>query len=484
MSRIYRLLIPIALILLIALYIDLPKSPGIHFIGINRDFSTHLGLDLVGGVQALLEADVSPNTPIGANQMDVAKTIVENRVNALGVSEPIVQQAGSRRIVVELPGETDPEKALAVIKETGLLEFIDMSSLTGEQANALVGTKINTDWMLGVNQPSSSQTTNAITPGAPAQTTEISITPSATTTSTIPSTSPIQSGPTFHTVMTGTNLKNVRSSINSIGEPIVSFELNSEGTQIFGDFTKNHVGQILGIALDKEVISTPSINTAITQGSGQITGRFTKEEADKLAVQLQSGSLPIPLKVITSETVGPTLGQDSLNKSMTAGFIAMSVVVLFMALYYRLPGLVADLALLCYALITFALFRLIPVTLTLPGIAGFVLSVGVAVDANVLIFERIKEELRSGKALKLAIDLGWKNAWPSIRDSNFSTLITCGILYWFGNTFGASIVKGFSLTLAVGVMVSMFTAIVVTRTFLHLILDNINFTQHSRWFGV
>ncbi len=160
------------------------------------------------------------------------------------------------------------------------------------------------------------------------------------------------------------------------------------------------------------------------------------------------------------------------------------MVVLFMALYYRLPGIVADLALLCYALITYALFRLIPVTLTLPGIAGFVLSVGVAVDANVLIFERIKEELHAGRSLRQAIDLGWNRAWPSIRDLNFSTLITCLILFWFGNTFGASIVKGFSLTLAIGVMVSMFTAIVVTRTFLHLVLDNINFTQHARWFGV
>jgi preprotein translocase subunit SecD len=188
--------------------------------------------------------------------------------------------------------------------------------------------------------------------------------------------------------------------------------------------------------------------------------------------------------VVTSETVGPTLGQDSLRKSLIAGLIGMSVVILFMALYYRLPGIVADLALLCYALITYALFRLIPVTLTLPGIAGFVLSVGVAVDANVLIFERIKEELHSGRSLRQAIDLGWNRAWPSIRDSNFSTLITCGILFWFGNTFGASIVKGFSLTLAVGVMVSMFTAIVVTRTFLHLVLDNINFTQHARWFAV
>jgi preprotein translocase subunit SecD len=284
--------------------------------------------------------------------------------------------------------------------------------------------------------------------------------------------------------MTGADLTNVAAQANQAGGFVVAFELNAEGAQIFKDFTSTHIGKTLGIALDKEVISTPSINTAITQGQGVIEGKFTNDEANALALQLKYGSLPIPLKVITSSTIGPTLGEDSLLKSERAGLIAMSVVVLFMAFYYRLPGIVADLALVCYALITYALFRLIPVTLTLPGIAGFVLSVGVAVDANVLIFERIKEELRSGRSLRLAIDLGWKNAWPSIRDSNFSTLITCGILFWFGNTFGASIVKGFSLTLALGVLVSMFTAIVVTRTFLHLILDNINFTRHARWFGV
>jgi preprotein translocase subunit SecD len=284
--------------------------------------------------------------------------------------------------------------------------------------------------------------------------------------------------------MTGSDLTNVGVQTNTGGGYVVGFELNADGAQIFKDFTSSHVGQILGIVLDKEVISAPSINTAITQGKGVIEGKFTSDEANNLAVQLKYGSLPIPLKVVTSSTVGPTLGQDSLTKSEIAGLIGMIVVIFFMALYYRLPGVVADLALLCYALITYALFRLIPVTLTLPGIAGFVLSVGVAVDANVLIFERIKEELRSGRSLRLAIDLGWKNAWPSIRDSNFSTLITCAILFWFGNTFGASIVKGFSLTLALGVLVSMFTAIVVTRTFLHLILDNIDFTRHSRWFGV
>jgi len=277
------------------------------------------------------------------------------------------------------------------------------------------------------------------------------------------------------------------------GGYVVAFELNAEGTQIFKDFTSNHVGQILGIALDKEVISIPSINSPITTGKGVIEGNFTADAANNLAQLLRYGSLPIPLKVITSTTVGPTLGQDSLQRSLIAGAIGMSVIVLFMLIYYRLPGFVADLALISYALLSYAIFRFgipdtslhfNPVTLTLPGIAGFVLSVGMAVDANVLIFERIKEELRTGRSLQLAIDLGWKHAWPSIRDSNLSTLLTCLIIFIFGSAYGASIVKGFALTLGIGVLVSMFTAIVVTRTYLHIVLDRINFTQHVRWFGI
>ena len=484
MSRTYRLLILIAVILLVAVYVDLPGSPGIHFAGINRDFTTRLGLDLVGGVQALLEADVPSTQTIDPNDMSVAVQIVDNRVNALGVSEAVVQPAGQRRIVVELPGETDPETALATIKQTGLLEFVDMSGISDQVAASLVHTKINTDWAPGGNIPSPTITLEPTATVTPTITSGVPITPTVEPTSTAPPTLPVNIGPTFHTVMTGAELKNVGVETTQGGGYVVGFELSPEGTQIFKDFTSTHVGQILGIILDKEVISIPSINTAITGGQGVIEGRFTSDEANTLAVQLKYGSLPIPLKVVTSSTVGPTLGQDSLRKSLTAGLIGMSVVILFMALYYRLPGVVADLALLCYALFTYALFRVIPVTLTLPGIAGFVLSVGVAVDANVLIFERIKEELHAGRALRQAIDLGWNRAWPSIRDSNFSTLITCGILFWFGNTFGASIVKGFSLTLAIGVMVSMFTAIVVSRTFLHLVLDNINFTRHSRWFGV
>jgi preprotein translocase subunit SecD len=465
----YRMLIFILVIVAIAVWMVLPNNPGIHIGSINRQIQTRLGLDLVGGVQALLEADVPASQPVSAQDMQTARQIVENRVNGLGVSEAVVQQAGERRIVVELPGETDPQKALDTIKQTGVLEFVAMDNSPVPE-----GTVIKTDFASsGEAQPTPGPTETLPTPSPTESGTTQPVSPTTSTQETV-----------YHTVMTGSDLKTVQVTTTTTGQYEVSFTLTDQGSKIFGDYTSAHVGEFLGIVLDKQVISVPRINSAITQGSGVITGNFTLESANALAIQLRYGSLPIPLKVVESSTVGPTLGQDSLRKSLIAGIIGLSVVILFMALYYRLPGILADLALMVYALITFALFRFIPVTLTLPGIAGFVLSIGVAVDANVLIFERLKEELRSGRTLRQAIDLGWNRAWPSIRDSNFSTLITCSILFWFGSTYGASIVKGFALTLAVGVLVSMFTAIIVTRSFLHLVLDNIEFVKHVRWFGV
>lgn len=232
------------------------------------------------------------------------------------------------------------------------------------------------------------------------------------------------------------------------------------------------------------MVSTPRIESAITEGEGSITGDYTVESANELATVLRFGSLPVPLEVAQSTLIGPSLGQDSLNKSITAGILAFIAIALLMILYYRFPGLIAVLALIIYIAISFAIFKLIPVTLTLPGIAGFVLSIGMAVDANVLIFERLKEELRGGRMLNQAIELGWKRAWLSIRDSNVSTLITCVILFWYGRQFGASIVQGFALTLSLGVLVSMFTAVVVTRSFLHLSLDRTKFSDHPKWFGL
>lgn len=497
------LLVIIIVLILLAIWVDFPNSPGIHIntsnLTVNRSFGTHYGLDLVGGVQALLEADLPQNTPVDAGAMSSARAIVEGRVNGLGVTEAVVQQVGDRRILVEIPGETDPEKALSTIRQTGLLEFVDFTALTPGEAASLENQTIGTDFGNATGQGTTPTGAITATPAIPStQTTGPGTTPTSaltptstitssktvTSTQTTASKTPGQSLPVFHTVMTGADLKSVSVTTDATGQYQVAFELSTSGAQIFKDFTSKNVGKILAIILDKKVISVPSINSPITDGKGVITGNFNADTANALAVQLRYGSLPIPLKVVSSQTVGPTLGQISLQKSLMAGLIGLSVVGIFMGLYYRLPGVLADLALIVYALITLALFKLIPVTLTLPGIAGYVLSVGMAVDANILIFERLKEELRSGRTLRQAIDLGWGRAWPSIRDSNFSTLITSFILFWFGNTFGASIVKGFSLTLAIGVLISMFTAIIVTRTFLHLVLDNIQFGEHHAWFGI
>jgi preprotein translocase subunit SecD len=453
-SRQVRVLIFIVLIVLVALWVDMPNNPGINFAGINRQIDTRLGLDLVGGVQALLEADLPAEQNIDADAMNTAVQIVENRVNGLGVTEAVVQKAGDRRIVVEIPGQTDPEQALAVLRQTGLLEFVDMSSLSPLEAQALEGSTIKTDF---------------------------SVQQSSATTETITST---QTSPVFHTVMTGAGLKEVAVTTTQTGEYQVSFELKGDDIRTFADFTRQNVGNVLAIVLDKQVISAPTINDAITDGQGVITGQFDANSANALAIQLRYGSLPIPLKIVESRTVGPTLGQDSLQKSLLAGAIGFTIVILFMLLYYRVPGALADVSILIYAVLALALFRLIPVTLTLPGIAGFLLSTGSALDANILIFERMKEELRGGRPIRNALDTGWQRAWPSIRDSNIATLITCGILFWFGSTFGATIVKGFSLTLALGVVVSLFIAIIVTRTLLTLVLELFKPTNLSKWFGI
>jgi len=440
-----RRLIYILPIVIVALLIAIPTEP-IEVAG--RTISMHLGLDLVGGVQALLEADVAEGVEISSESMSTARTIIDNRANGLlGVGEALVQQAGPRRIIVELPGETAPEKALAVLGEMGQLEFVDMGVIESQDVRALEGMSIITDY-----------------PAVPDD---------------IP-----EGASVYQTIMTGSALKAVGSRRDEFGEYAIAFELDGDGTKIFRDYTAQNVGSFLAIVLDKEVISVPRVQSSIPDGQGVITGDFDAESAQELAVQLRYGSLPIPLKVVESRTIGPSLGEDSLRQSFIAGLIGFGLVVIFMIGYYRLPGLIADLALVVYIAITFALFKIIPVTLSLPGIAGFILSIGVAVDANILIFERMKEELRAGRRMERAIEMGWDRAWPSIRDSNISTLITCGVLFWFGSAFGATVVKGFSVTLALGVGVSLFTAIVVTRVFMHVIMDNVRLADHHFWFGV
>jgi preprotein translocase subunit SecD len=284
--------------------------------------------------------------------------------------------------------------------------------------------------------------------------------------------------------MTGGELRSVNVGLNQAGQPAVDFVLSPEGTSIFAQHTAANIGKILTITLDKRVISAPGIESAIPDGQGQISGAFTPESANSLAVQLRYGSLPVPLKVVETRIIGPTLGEDSLQKSLTAGLIGMIIVILFMVIYYRLPGVVAALAILFYGAIAFAIFKYFHFTLTLAGIAGFMLSTGAALDANILIFERMKEELRNGRNLIQAVDQGWSRAWSSIRDSNLAAIITSLILYWFGSTFGATIVKGFSLTLAIGVAISLFTAIYVTRTLLTLAIRHFKPQNLETWFGI
>lgn len=453
-----RTLIFIVIIAAAAGWLALPDHPGIHIGNINRDIKTYLGLDLVGGTQTLLEADLPDNEDIDPEAMRTARNIVENRVNALGVTEALVQLAGDRRIVVELPGVKDPEEAVATIKGTALMEWVDMGSTP-----LPVGTEIKTDYAQSSTGTSSQVTPEAGTP----------ITGTTAAEETI-----------WHTVMTGKELSQVGVTADQLGQPSVAFELTSEGSEIFAEYTRNNIGMFLAIVLDKVIISAPRVSSAILEGSGVIEGNFTIEEANNLAVQLRYGALPIPMRVIETRTIGPTLGQDSLQKSLIAGAIGLGIVMLFMALYYRVPGLIANVSILIYGLLTLALFRTIPVTLTLAGIAGLMLSTGSALDANILIFERLKEELRARKSLKSAVELGWKRAWPSIRDSNIATLITCAILFWFGSAFGATIVKGFAVTLFIGVGVSLFTAIVVTRSFLSAIFNLTQPEDYGKWFGL
>jgi preprotein translocase subunit SecD len=444
----------------------------------QRSVNPRLGLDLQGGLQVLLEADLPANAAIDAEAISVARTIIENRTNALGVSENVIQVAGDRRIVGDFPGLEDSEAVLAILQRTGLLEFVDMGTSPVE-----AGTIIQTDYGQSSTTPSGSSTPESTTPTITP--TQAAPTPAATGTPEATATPAAEAPIIYHTAMTGAALKTVTVVRDTTtGAYEISFVLKTDSAQLFSDYTGSHTNQYLAIVLDKEVISVPVIKNQISDGQGVIQGNFTNDSANALAIQLRYGSLPIPLKIVETRIVGPTLGEDSLQKSLIAGIAGMIIVILFMALYYRLPGIVADVSILFYAAIAFAIFKYFHFTLTLPGIAGFMLSTGAALDANILIFERLKEELRSGRTLAQAVEQGWKRAWSSIRDSNIAALITSIILFWFGSTFGATIVKGFSLTLAIGVIVSLFTAIFVTRTLLALVLQWFKPMNHSRWFGI
>ena len=371
---------------------------------------TKLGLDLAGGSRLVLEAQTTKAIPqITDDVMNTLQFSIENRVNKLGVSETIVQRVGEKRLMVEIPGETDLKKAKMYIGETAQLEFKKPG--TGSNGERIW---IDTD-------------------------------------------------------LTGRDLTKSTLTTDQMGQWVVSLEFNSEGSKKFAELTKALVGQEMAIFFNGELQSAPRVNEAIYGGHAQITGGgesgFSQEEAQEMVNLLNAGALPVPAKIVEENTVGATLGADSIAKSKFAGMLGLGFVMLFMIFIYRAPGVIADIALIIYSLILFAIFKTVPVTLTLAGIAGFILSIGMAVDANILIFERMKEELRAGRNLFTAINSGFDRAWTSILDSNMTTIIACVILYYLGS----SVVKGFALTLAMGVIISMFSAITITKNFMHLI---------------
>ena len=394
----------------------------------TRSLEFRQGLDLRGGLQVLMVADMPEDAEITSGALEMARQVVENRVNALGLTEPVVQVQGSRRIIVELPGIDNPEQAVDTIRETALLEFAE-PPLDVEYEGLLPGTPVTTTFgMEGAADPA-----------------------------------------LFNTVMAGDALKDAFPDMDpQTNEWMVRFELQSDDADFFGDYTASHTEQLLCIILDKQILSCPVIKSAIPDGKGTISGGFTYEGADRLALQLRYGALPIPLKIESYKAIGPSLGKISVDKSIRAGIIGLFVVFLFMLVYYRLNGLAADLALGLYVLLNLLLYKMVPITMTLPGIAGFLLSTGMAVDANILVFERMKEEIRRGRSLNSAVEAGFARAWTSVRDSNLATLLTCAVLYFFGNAFAASLVKGFAITLALGTIVNIFTAIFVTRTFVRV----------------
>ncbi len=482
----------IALMTISSVWVVLPGNT-IDPFGWKKHVFVHKGLDLQGGLQVVLQANPPNGKSVSNDTLVGTMDTIKRRVNGLGVSEPLIQTRGSNQIVIELPGVNDPQNAVRVLQQTALLEIIDpkgqylapgtvvTTSLGGpSQVN---GSPTGTPGANGT--PSSGTPTANGTPaanGTPSASQNSQATPGATPVAGGTSTnSQTPSGPVYQTIITGADLKDAYPTTDQVGQLVVGFTLNSSGAQKFYQYTSTHIGQPMSIVIDKKVISSPQIQGAIN-GTGQISG-MTASEVRDLALQLKSGALAVPLEVVQSQVVGPTLGQDSIHKSIIAGLAGLTIVALFMILFYRLPGFLSVVALMIYTSVVFALFELIPVTLTLAGIAGFILSIGMAVDANVLIFARLKEELRLGHPVARAVDAGFDHAWPSIRDSNISTMITSLILFWFGRYTGASIIQGFALTLFIGVAVSMFTAIVVTRTFLRLLLTR-RWIHNQWWFGI
>lgn len=400
----------------------------LNFFGrpIQKKFELKQGLDIQGGTQIVLRADMDAIPEADRDlALDAAKEVILRRVDMFGVSEPVVQtskSSGQYRIIVELAGVDDPDQALQLIGTTAQLDF----RLQGEMnPDATVSALA----FLDMFQP---------------------------------------------TGLTGADLKRATVQFDpTTGQPQIGLEFTEEGTRKFAEITEKNVGRTLGVFLDGYPLMLPQINGAIPTGQASITGQFTVEEAKNLSIQFNAGALPVPIHMIETRSIGASLGQDSVQKSVQAGLVGIGLVMLFMILLYGWKGVIADIALCVYALLTIALYKLFSITLTLPGIAGLLLSVGMAVDANILIFERMKEEMRTGKPFEMAMELGFGRAWDSIKDANITTILTALVLINplnFGFLNSSGLVRGFGVTLLIGVLVSLFTGIVVTRTLMRLFL--------------
>lgn len=360
--------------------------------------SIRQGLDLQGGTHVVLEAEDTPQAQVNDDAMQRVVKIMEKRVNELGLTEPIIQREGARRVIIELPGIKDPDKAIQTIGKTAMLEFKD------EEGN---------------------------------------------------------------TVLTGTDLKDAQAATNpQTNQHVVNLEFSDEGGKKFADLTMQNVGRTIAILLDGEVLTAPNVREPILGGKAEISGQKTLEEAQQLAVLLRSGALPVKVNIIETRTVGPSLGQDSKDKSEFAFIVGIGAVLLFMIAFYRLSGFIADISLMAYTMLLLLILWSLDATLTLPGVAGIILSIGMAVDANVLIFEHFKEEYRTGKSLRLSMDAGFDRAFTTIFDSNITTIIAAAVLFFLGT----GTIRGFAITLGLGVVLSMFTAITLTRYMLKLLI--------------
>jgi len=395
---------------------------------IQKNIGYRLGLDLQGGVRLVYKVDME-NIPKNErpNAFESARNIIERRINFFGVVEPTIQTlkiSEDYRVIVELPGITNVDEATSLIGKTAQLSFWEegaTGSATTKIATPSSGLPFGVDYVLGAGAKK--------------------------------------------TDLTGKDLQNTKVVFDpNTGKPQVQLSFTNDGSKKFADITKRNVGKPVAIVLDNQVIEAPRVNEPILTGSAVITGSFAVAQAKSLSIALNAGALPAPLQIISQSNVGPSLGMESLKKSLFAGLVGFVSIVIFMTVLYKKEGILASIALIMYVILTLFIFKFIPVTLTLAGIAGLILSVGMAVDANILIFERMKEELRSGKPRDIAVENGFKRAWTSIRDSNISSLITSFILYYFGS----GIVRGFAFTLAIGILISMFSAITITRNLLRI----------------